>query len=91
MGEMAEHRMPVPPNTIPMRGFAGQFGKSVMGGMATVLKVRERVEGYEDPGWYDFPEGTVARIAEPDELRAAGIEVPEAPTAPGNGHGPHSK
>ena len=35
-----------------------------MGGMFTVLKVRERLNGYEDPGWYEHPAGTQARSAE---------------------------
>ncbi len=34
-----------------------------MGGMFTVLKVRDGldVDDYGDPGWYRHPEGTVAR------------------------------
>jgi hypothetical protein len=31
-----------------------------MGGMFTVLKIREKLTSYEDPGWYDYPKGTVA-------------------------------
>ena len=28
--------------------------------MFTVFKVRDGIESYEDPGWYDHPPGTVA-------------------------------
>ena len=38
MGEMA---MPLPDNTLPMMTGTGQFGAIEMGGMFTVLKVRE--------------------------------------------------
>ncbi len=69
MGErgMAEHQghsahMPGPENTLPMMGGVGPFGNLEMGGMFTVVKVREQVPaGYADPGWYAHPPGTVAR------------------------------
>lgn len=68
MGEsgMAEHQdhamhMPGPKNTLPMMMGKGQFGNIEMGGMFTVLKVRDGITSYEDPGWYEFPTGTVAR------------------------------
>jgi hypothetical protein len=32
-----------------------------MGGMFTVIKVREGIPSYADPGWYAHPAGTVAR------------------------------
>jgi manganese oxidase len=70
-----EHAMPVPENSAPMLPGQDQFGPS-MGGMATVLKVREGPVGYEDPGPYTFPEGTVARKATPEEMREAGIRAP---------------
>ena len=31
-----------------------------MGGMFTILKVREGLTSYEDPGWYRYPQGTSA-------------------------------
>jgi len=31
-----------------------------MGGMFTILKVREGITTYDDPGWYKNPPGTVA-------------------------------
>ena len=65
MAEMAEMNMPLPRNTLPMMTGKGPFGPVEMGGMFTVLKVREGITGYDDPGWYEHPEGTVAwRIAE---------------------------
>lgn len=38
----------------------GQFGPIEMGGMFTVLKTRDGITNYNDPGWYKNPEGTVA-------------------------------
>lgn len=73
MGEMME--MPAPPNSIPMRGGAGPFGRIDMGGMLTVLKVRDEITTYEDPGSYAHPAGTVAAVAAADELRRDGIEL----------------
>jgi len=31
-----------------------------MGGMFTVVKIRDEITSYEDPGWYKHPPGTVA-------------------------------
>lgn len=60
MHEMTEMQMEGPKNTLPMMGGEGQFGSVGMGGMFTVLKVRDDITTYEDPGWYEHPEGTVA-------------------------------
>jgi FtsP/CotA-like multicopper oxidase with cupredoxin domain len=76
MGEMATMHMPVPKNSIPMRGGAGPFGTIDMGGMFTVLKVRQDLTSYDDPGWYVHPPGTVADMASTDELRRDGLPVP---------------
>ncbi len=75
MGEMADMAgMPVPRNSIPMRGGPGPFGPIDMGGMFTIVKVREDLASYEvDPGWYRHPEGSVASVASPEELRASGL------------------
>jgi len=61
MQDMAEH-MPGPENTLPMMGGKGPFGNVEMGGMFTILKVRDELPcGYDqDPGWYQYPEGTRA-------------------------------
>lgn len=61
MGEMfnMHHPMQGPPNYLPM-GSPGQFGTIELSGMFTVLKVREGITSYVDPGWYQNPPGTVA-------------------------------
>ena len=59
MGDMMD--MGRPRNTLPMMTGTGPFGPIEMGGMFTVLKVREGIKSYEDPGWYKQPPGTVAR------------------------------
>jgi len=74
MAGMAEMGMPVPANSIPMQGAPGRHGHIDMGGMFTVLKVRNDVTSYEDPGWYENPPGTLARLATPEELGADGID-----------------
>jgi hypothetical protein len=77
MGEMADMEgMPVPSNSIPMRGAKGPFGTIDMGGMFTVLKVRESLASYEgDPGWYAHPSGTVASEASRADLARDGIRA----------------
>jgi FtsP/CotA-like multicopper oxidase with cupredoxin domain len=75
MGEMGDMGMRVPQNSIPMVGGAGPFSYIDMGGMFTIVKIREDVTGYDDPGWYEHPSNTVASRASADELRADGIEV----------------
>jgi hypothetical protein len=61
-GSMGGMEMPLPENTLPMMGGEGPFGPMEMGGMFTVLKVREnQARGdYKDPGWYKHPKGTLA-------------------------------
>ena len=65
----------VPPNSLPMVGGAGPFGYITMGGMFTLLKVRDDITSYDDPGWYRHPEGTVAVPATPEQLTADGVVV----------------
>jgi len=62
MADMGEMEMPIPDNTLPMMTGAGQFGAIEMGGMFSVVKVREGLarDDYRDPGWYRHPPGTVA-------------------------------
>jgi FtsP/CotA-like multicopper oxidase with cupredoxin domain len=62
MGEMGSMEMPLPNNTLPMMTGHGQFGPIEMGGMFSVVKVREGLAAndYKDPGWYKHPPGTVA-------------------------------
>jgi hypothetical protein len=62
MADMGEMEMPLPDNTLPMMTGAGPFGPLEMGGMFTVVKVREGLakDDYKDPGWFKHPRGTVA-------------------------------
>jgi FtsP/CotA-like multicopper oxidase with cupredoxin domain len=75
MGDMADMKMPVPDNSIPMKGGRGPFDSITMGGMFTVFKVRENLKSYDDPGWYEHPAGTVAEIAKQQELTRDGIKT----------------
>jgi FtsP/CotA-like multicopper oxidase with cupredoxin domain len=76
MGEMAEMGMPVPHNSLPMVGGPGPFDYITMGGLFTVLKVREHLERYDrDPGWYRHSKGTVASLATREEFRRDAIKV----------------
>ena len=68
-----------PRNTLPMMGGMGPFGTIDMGGMFTVVKVREKIEGFKDPGDYAFPPGTVAAAATAEELRRDGISLRAGP------------
>lgn len=81
--DMSEHmgHMKMPPNSIPMVGAQGKHDYITMGGMFTVLKVRDRLTSYEDPGWYENPKGTLASTALVDELRRDGIDVKAPPAA----------
>jgi hypothetical protein len=62
MAEMGEMEMPMPDNTLPMMTGFGQFGPMEMGGMFSVVKVRDGIarDDYKDPGDYQHPAGTVA-------------------------------
>jgi hypothetical protein len=66
MADMGSMEMPMPDNTLPMMTGFGQFGPLEMGGMFTVMKVREGLAAndYRDPGDYRNPDGTVAREVE---------------------------
>lgn len=74
MSGMGEMSMGVPPNSIPMRGMAGKHDYIDMGGMFTLFKVRDRLDGYADPGWYENPPGTLAVAATAEELARDGID-----------------
>jgi len=80
MGEMAEMHMKVPRNSLPMVGAPGPFDVIDMSGLLTLLKVREGITSYEDPGWYQHPEGTVATVASGDQLSRDGIDVDLSPS-----------
>ena len=99
MADMAQMSMPLPPNTLPMMTGTGQFGPIEMGGMFTVVKVREGLSSndYKDPGPYKNPPGTVAhevnvaQAGEPPRPGASGPTGMEMPgmEMPGMNHGGH--
>jgi manganese oxidase len=105
MGDM-EH-MGTPRNSLLMGGGEGPFGNIFMGGMFTILKVREGLRSYdEDPGWYEHPAGTVASpvgglqavapttvlpLRRPGRSPLAGEAVFEAVKAGGHGRSPHRR
>jgi hypothetical protein len=72
MAEHSEHvdmgHMRGPENTLPMMMGKGPFGNLEMGGMFTVVKVRDHLgaNDFRDPGWYAHPRGTVARRVSED-------------------------
>jgi FtsP/CotA-like multicopper oxidase with cupredoxin domain len=74
MGGMGEMIMPIPKNSLPMRGGPGPFGYIDMGGMFTVLKVRDNPSAAAAQGWYKHPEGTVASQATIEQMNADGID-----------------
>jgi FtsP/CotA-like multicopper oxidase with cupredoxin domain len=97
-GSMGGMRMPLPENTLPMMDGKGPFGEIEMGGMFTMIKVREGLArgDFRDPGWYRHPQGTVAKEwtgAAPEPVRApAAAPAPGEPVATvkrGGGHGGH--
>jgi hypothetical protein len=70
MADMGEMGMKVPRNSLPMIGGRGPHDYITMGGMFTILKVREHLESYDhDPGWYEKPHGTLAGPASPAEMQ----------------------
>lgn len=86
MGEMGSMHMPLPDNTIPMMTGQGPFGPIEMGGMFSVVKVREGISAgdYTDPGWYENPPGTVAyewtgELPEPGTAPATPAAAPAKP------------
>ncbi len=62
MADMGEMSMEIPANTVPMMTGWGPHGPIEMGGMFSVVKVREGIapDDYADPGWYENPPGTEA-------------------------------
>jgi manganese oxidase len=71
MGDMMEMKMPE--NSIAMVGGKGKHDTITMGGMFTIVKVREQLSSYADPGWYEMPPGTLATHATAAELKRDGI------------------
>ncbi len=74
MSEMAHMRMEQPKNSISMLGLKGPHGVIEMGGMFTLLKIRDKLaDATTDPGWYEATAGTTAIEATADELARDGI------------------
>jgi FtsP/CotA-like multicopper oxidase with cupredoxin domain len=74
MDEMTEMHMQQPANSISMVGGMGPHGMIGMGGMFTLVKVRDHLADGRDPGWYAPPADTVAREATAAELARDGVE-----------------
>ncbi len=70
--------MKFPPNLSPI-GNPGPFGVIELGGMFTVLKVREGLTSYTDPGWYRHPAGTTAEPVHKDHERTYMHDHGQAP------------
>lgn len=60
MRDMTKTGLPIPANSIPMLGFDGQFGQTVLGGMANILRIREKIQPDKKYGPYNFPRGSVS-------------------------------
>jgi FtsP/CotA-like multicopper oxidase with cupredoxin domain len=73
MGAMGEMKMPIPRNSLPMRGTPGPFANIDMGGMFTVIKVRDDPKPSDVDGWYQHPAGTLALRADPTQMAVDGI------------------
>jgi hypothetical protein len=77
MAEHSEHiamgMLQGPANTLPMMAGDGPFGPLEMGGMFTVVKVRDDLAAgdFRDPGWYSNPPGTVAARVSTDPAYGA--------------------
>lgn len=93
MSEHQEHtnmgHMKGPANTLPMMAGIGPFGNLEMGGMFTVVKVRDDLArgDYGDPGWYSHPKGTVAHRVSDDPnfgepFRRPGTDAPKKDEMP---------
>ena len=82
MADMGEMEMPLPDNTLPMMTGTGPFGALEMGGMFSVVKVREGIarNDYKDPGWFKHPPGSVARewTGEAPVAQSASASAPAA-------------
>ena len=82
MADMGAMGMKMPPNTAPMMGGKGPYDIITMGGMFTILKVREGSPASQnDPGWYANPADEQAKLATADVLSRNGI-AKDASTAP---------
>ena len=58
-----------------MGEMGGPHGYISMGGMFTLLKVREGLTSYADPGFYKSPAAERADLASEAELKRDGIKI----------------
>jgi len=86
MGEMGSMEMPLPDNTIPMMTGWGPHGPLEMGGMFTVVMVRDGLasDQYSHPGWYENPPGAMAyewngELQEPYRTTSAETRITRKP------------
>jgi hypothetical protein len=84
MADMADMQMALPENTLPMMGGDGPFGSLEMGGMFSVIKVREGLatNDYRDPGWYSET-ASGKRAPRARQWKDDASALPPAPRAPG--------
>ena len=84
MADMGEMAMKTPPNSIPMVGGVGPKDYITMGGMFTLVKVRNDLPGgYDaDVGWYQAPPDETAMVAPADVLARNGISLDAVPRPP---------
>ena len=75
MTDMTKMGAALPENSIPMEKGRGAAGLISFGGMANVLKVRDNIRSYADPGWYRQPNGAATRRATAHELHRDGVGV----------------
>jgi manganese oxidase len=75
MGNMAEMNMRIPGNSLPMRGGPGPHGYIDMGGMFTILKVRDNPDQADPSAWYTQPAGSQAQRATEAQLKEDGIAL----------------
>jgi len=78
---MGDMEMPAPDNTLPMMTGSGPFGPIEMGGMFSVMKIREGLarDDYRDPGPYEYPQGTVAYEVETPAAAPSRRQEPDKP------------
>jgi len=83
---MGPMEMPAPDNTLPMMTGTGPFGPIEMGGMFTVMKIREGLarDDYRDPGPYRHPPGTVAYEVDAPQAEPSRQDRPSTDRPPSN-------
>ena len=96
-GHLAMGMLPGPDNTLPMMTGEGPHGPVEMGGMFTLVKVRDDLApgDYRDPGWYAAPEREQARCVSNDPEFGApvrrGKAISAAPAAAVDPHAAHRR